>query len=234
MLRLSLAQMRRSAGRLVAAGIAIAIGTAFVAAALFGGSVIKSTTARALTSSIGGADLVVSGWDADVELAEKIEKIDGIEAVYAQVATFEEINFKGRSEYTIVNTPAPNEQLEVITIGSGEMPTGENEIALSPGTMERLGISIGDEVSATVYSYDEQEDDSGLPDQSELKLTVTGSTEDPGGAYLSYGGGALTSVETQTKFLGGERSGYSADNITVALASGASVDDVKTQIETVD
>src|SRR5690625_2785392 len=143
MLRLSLAQMRRSAGRLVAAGIAIAIGTAFVAAALFGGSVIKSTTARALTSSIGGADLVVSGWDADVELAEKIEKIDGIEAVYAQVATFEEINFKGRSEYTIVNTPAPNEQLEVITIGSGETPTGQHESAHAPRTVARPGKRMG-------------------------------------------------------------------------------------------
>ena len=34
MLRLTLTQMRRSAGRLAAAGVAIAIGTAFVAATL--------------------------------------------------------------------------------------------------------------------------------------------------------------------------------------------------------
>jgi len=44
MLRLTLAQMRRSLGRLVSAGIAIAIGTAFVAATLLVGNVITRTT----------------------------------------------------------------------------------------------------------------------------------------------------------------------------------------------
>ena len=49
MLRLTLAQMRRSVGRLVAAGVAIAIGTAFVAATLLAGGVMtRSTYDRAI------------------------------------------------------------------------------------------------------------------------------------------------------------------------------------------
>src|SRR5690625_7137089 len=85
---------------------------------------------------MGEADLVVSGWDATTALAEEIEDLPGVEAVYTQIVTFEDINFNGRHEYTLINTPAPTEKLEVITIGEGEMPAHLNEIALSQGSME--------------------------------------------------------------------------------------------------
>src|SRR5690625_3748403 len=222
--------MPRSAGRLVAAGIAIAIGTAFVAAALFGGSVIKSTTARALTATMGEADLVVSGWDATTALAEEIEDLPGVEAVYTQIVTFEDINFNGRHEYTLINTPAPTEKLEVITIGEGEMPAHLNEIALSEGSMERLKVKIGDEVTIPVYDYSETEDGEVEETSRDRTLTVVGTTSDPGGAFLSYGGGALVTAETQDAILGGNRENYGADNITIALEPGASAESVQADI----
>ena len=61
MFRLTLAQMRRSVGRLVAAGLAIAIGTAFVAATLLAGDVMNRTGRDAVTARYGQADVVVSG-----------------------------------------------------------------------------------------------------------------------------------------------------------------------------
>src|SRR5699024_4460914 len=66
MLRLTLTQMRASAGRLVAAGIAIVLGTAFVAASLMAGAVMERTTYDTVTARYADADLVLSGAiDAD-------------------------------------------------------------------------------------------------------------------------------------------------------------------------
>ena len=62
MIRLTLAQMRRSRGRLTAGGLAIAISTAFVTVTLLAGGVLAATTQGAITASYGDADLVVQGW----------------------------------------------------------------------------------------------------------------------------------------------------------------------------
>ena len=51
MLRLTLAQMRRSLGRLTAAAVAIAIGTAFLATTLLAGNVMTRTGYDAVTAS---------------------------------------------------------------------------------------------------------------------------------------------------------------------------------------
>ena len=69
MLRLTLAQMRRSIGRLAAAGLAIAIGTAFVAATLLAGDVMTRTGRDAVTARYGQADVVVGGTLGATDLA---------------------------------------------------------------------------------------------------------------------------------------------------------------------
>lgn len=232
MLRLSLAQMRRSAGRLVAAGIAIAIGTAFVAAALFGGSVINATTAQSLTASLGDADVVITGWqDTNEEFLNNVDELPGVEAAFGQMSSFEDINFKGRSEFTIINVPAPVDELEVIKIAEGTAPSGTDEIALASGTAERLGISIGDEVTIPVTQY--EFDDEGISNESTSihTLRVTGITSDPRGAFINYNGSGLVSAELQRELLdwGSEESTF--EQITVAASAGTSADEVKAQIQ---
>ncbi len=59
MLQVTLAQMRRSAGRLAAAGVAIVIASAFVTATLLAGNAITRTTYDAVSSEYARADLVV-------------------------------------------------------------------------------------------------------------------------------------------------------------------------------
>src|SRR5690625_2358965 len=202
MLRLSLAQMRRSAGRLVAAGIAIAIGTAFVAAALFGGSVINATTAQSLTASLGDADVVITGWqDTNEELLNNVEELPGVEAAFGQMSSFEDINFKGRSEFTIINVPAPVDELEVIKIAEGTAPSGTDEIALASGTAERLRISLGDEVTIPVTQY--EFDDDGISNESTSidSVLVTGITSDPRGDFINFNGSGLVSAELQRELL---------------------------------
>ncbi|NEB07002.1 hypothetical protein, partial [Streptomyces sp. SID13726] len=85
MLRLTLAQMRRSIGRLVAAGVAIVIGTAFVTATLIAGNVITQTTNDSIAAQFADADLVVSAPSdltaSDVDALRSVAGVDAVDAV---------------------------------------------------------------------------------------------------------------------------------------------------------
>ncbi len=56
--------MRLAAGRLAAAGIAVVLGTAFVAATLLAGDLMKATMYQAVSASYQGADVVVDRAEA--------------------------------------------------------------------------------------------------------------------------------------------------------------------------
>ncbi|MDR1428428.1 MAG: hypothetical protein LBJ08_11845 [Bifidobacteriaceae bacterium] len=58
MLRFALAQMRRQAGRLVAAATAIVISTAFISAAVMGMAAIRQGVATVAASGFGNASLI--------------------------------------------------------------------------------------------------------------------------------------------------------------------------------
>jgi putative ABC transport system permease protein len=79
MLRLTIAQMRRSIGRLVAAGVAIAIGTAFVAATLLAGGVMTRSTYDSVTARYAQADLVAPRNLDDAQLAA-LRAVPGVDA----------------------------------------------------------------------------------------------------------------------------------------------------------
>ena len=86
MLRLTLAQMRRSLGRLTAAGIAIAIGTAFVAATLLAGGVMTRSSFDSVTALYAHADLVGLG-DPVTITAEQLEAVRHVPGVATAEST---------------------------------------------------------------------------------------------------------------------------------------------------
>lgn len=230
MLRLTLAQMRRSAGRLVAAGIAIAIGTAFVAAALFGGSVINTTTAKALTASLGDADVVLEGWDVTRDLVEPINDLPGVDAAFGQLSIFQEINFEGRNEYLMINSVANDKRLAVLSLENGAEPRSADEIALPAEAAERLGAKIGDTVTVPVTTYSIDDDGDYTESSTTHTLTVVGTTADLSGAFISYGGGALMTEAGQNVLLGPDAEDISLDHITVVAAEGVSANALKADI----
>src|SRR5699024_1356099 len=67
MLSVTLHQMRTGWVRLIAAGLAIMLGTGFVAASMLGGEVMKSAAYQSFTSDYAGADLVVGSDDDSPE-----------------------------------------------------------------------------------------------------------------------------------------------------------------------
>ncbi len=238
--RLTLGQMRRSAGRLASAGIAIAIGTAFVAATLLAGNLITRTTYAQVSAGLASSDLVVfddaaSLTQADVEAARGVE---GVAAADAQGTTYTELNHAGRSIFQIVVGGASDARLTPLELSDGEWPATGDEIALPEDVATRLGIGLGDDVSSSRWVMDSEptklEDGSETYEGEEVidKLTVVGLVQDPFDAYSAMGGAAVVSAPTFTQWRTDEAGPETSDigTIVVALDDTAAADAVRTAL----
>jgi putative ABC transport system permease protein len=236
--RLTLGQMRRSAGRLASAGVAIAIGTAFVAATLLAGNIITGTTYAQVSATLADSDLVVfddaeSLTEADVEAARGVE---GVAAADAQETFYTELNHGGKSIFQGVVGGASDPRLTPLEVSDGEWPAAGNEIALPEDVAERLGVGLGDAVSSSRWVADteptELEDGSETYEGQEVvdKLTVVGLVQDPYDAYSAMGGAAVVSAPTLTQWLADESTPDTASTIgtiVVALDDPAAVESVR-------
>jgi putative ABC transport system permease protein len=201
--RLTFAQMRRSAGRLASAGVAIAIGTAFVAVTLLAGNIITQTTYDQVAAGLADAELAVfddnqSLTTADLEAARGVE---GVAAADATASSYAQLNHSGTSIYQTVVGTASDERLTPLELADGAWPASEDEIALPPDVAERLGVEIGDVVASSRWVMDDEpttyEDGGTGYEGNEVleKLTVTGLVDDPYDAYLGMGGAAVVSQQ---------------------------------------
>ncbi len=188
MIRLTLAQMRRSISRLTAAGIAIAIGTAFVAATLIAGNVMTRSSYDAITAQWRGADFVVSTHVMTAADIAALRAVPGVRAVDTQRMISMELAH-GNERTNQATVPAPSDpQLEVQKVVAGRAPTADDEVALPAEVAERLSARLGDTLILTRYVWDERIGDH---HEKQEPLRLVGTLQDPYGAYSSSGGAAL-------------------------------------------
>ncbi|WP_369824424.1 FtsX-like permease family protein [Cellulosimicrobium sp. CUA-896] len=196
MLRLTLAQMRRSIGRLVAAGVAIVIGTAFVAATLIAGNVITQTTNDSIAAQYADADLVVSAPDYltpdDVDALEGVEGVDAVEPVQL---TYLDLQHGAKRVFQMA-VPAPSDpRFEALEVVEGSLPSAAGQVALPEDVAERLGVAVGGTVTSSRNVWDAAAPDGGTYEEVRDRLTVVGTTDDPYGAYAQMGGAAVVARE---------------------------------------
>ncbi|GGC11042.1 ABC transporter permease [Cellulomonas carbonis] len=211
MLRLTLAQMRRSIGRLTAAGIAIAIGTAFVAATLVAGGVIERTSYDAVSASFADADLVVVP-DADVLTEPALEQLRGLPGVVAadgQTGQWLELASGTRSTYREVTPRASHPRLESQDVVEGRLPEASGEVSLPSEVAERLRVGTGDELTLRreVWTPGADVEDGGTWSTQDEDVVVVGLTEDSAGAFADTGGSVVAfpdDVLAWTATAGGE------------------------------
>ncbi|WP_418276145.1 FtsX-like permease family protein [Isoptericola jiangsuensis] len=229
MLRITLAQMRRSVGRLTAAGIAIAIGTAFVAATLLAAGVITRTTYDSVAARYADADLVVLGTvddpltPADVAAVDAVDDVSATASLDTTWATFT----RGARTVFQATVPVVDDALMPLEVSDGAMPTADGEVALPTDVAERLGVEVGGTVTAghDVLDGDQWE-------TSTDELTVTGLVTDPAGAYLQLGGAAVLpagTFETWQADSTGVDPGVS--ELAVSLTDGTDVEAARTALE---
>ena len=179
MLRLTLTQMRASAGRLVAAGIAILLGTAFVAATLMAGAVMERTTHDTVTSRYADADLVLTGDAITTEQVEQVRHADQVAAADPMSVIGGQLEAGARTEYTNLGATASDDRLDNTTLTEGELPTQTGQIAVAEGVAERLGLSIGDEFTLIQEHWQPTDDGDGTVSTEDRPMTVVGLLASP-------------------------------------------------------
>ncbi|WP_221652359.1 ABC transporter permease, partial [Actinotalea ferrariae] len=197
MLRLTLAQMRRSLGRLASAGIAIAIGTAFVAATLLASDVMTRTTYDVMSSGFAEADLVVTG-EVTERTVSTLQAVPGVRAVHGY--SQQSLALSGPDGQTVATLAvvAEDPELQPGQVAEGSLPGDTGEVALPRSTAEVLGAEVGDRVDATleVWRFDEGSETS-APERRVDELTLVGLLDVPEAAFLSTGGvGAITAEQS--------------------------------------
>ncbi|MCU1431824.1 MAG: hypothetical protein JWP95_929 [Actinotalea sp.] len=231
MLRLTLAQMRRSIGRLAAAGIAIGIGTAFVAATLLAGAAMTRTTYDAVTTAYAQADLVVvDGEVTDRELGA-LGELSGVRAVHGYDEGFLELVGPDGQAYTGVRALAADASLEAAEPTAGALPAGPGEIVLPQTTADVLGVEVGRSVRSTQTTW--TVDDAGREKSQVLTedLEVVGVLDAADATFMSTGGVAVVTADQlatwQTFVAGGMPERYYWYAL-LAVQDGAAVGQVQT------
>lgn len=238
MIRLTLAQMRRSIGRLAAAGAAIAIGAAFVTATLLAGNAITRTTYDAVSSQYAQADLIVSagGLDSsspasgrgfDAATVAAIGQLPGVAAVQGISYLGTELSGPHGRVWTTVAGRASDPRLEPAKLSSGRLPQAAGEVAIPATLAEHIGAVIGDTVHSSRYTAD------GAGAQQVDDLLVTGLLDTPS-AFLSTGGTAVLAAHQGDQWLAADAGGPASwSEAMVALAPGADTDSTITAVQKV-
>ncbi len=235
MFSITLKLMKKSARMLIPAGIAILIGTAFIAATFLFGNAMNDSLAAQTTAQLGGANYVVSP-DSGKDLTDKdweyiytrtvndfqLDRIRATEGVKdARVDSAGSMTVangdKHASSYAI--TTAARRDLLPVSIIQGDQPVDSNEIALTKSVADQLGVKVGD--SVTVNSRNAQiaastgDDSAGNDTATDPGMTVrvVGLTEDPNGAYAYYGGASVLSDNVITAMNGSDDFGKLNDPI---------------------
>ena len=224
MLRLTLTQMRSAAGRLVAAGIAILLGTAFVAASLMAGAVMERTTYDSVTSRYGDADLVLSADAITPEQLAQVRDAEPVAAADSMTLVGVRLEAGARTEYVSLGATASDDRLSNTTLTQGALPTQTGQIAVAEGVAERLGLTEGDEFILVQEQW-QSTDDGGTVSSEELPVTVSGLIASPD-SYLFAPTGALVAPDDLAEisaYSAPEENGASTE-VIVALQAGTDID----------
>ena len=163
MFSITLKLMKKSARMLIPAGIAILIGTAFIAATFLFGNAMNDALAAQNTAQLGGANYVISP-DSGKDLTDKdqdyiytrtvndfqldrIRATEGVKDARASYAGSVTVTRGNKHASSYVITTAAKRTLLPVTITQGDQPADSNEIALTKSVADQLGVKVGDRVT---------------------------------------------------------------------------------------
>ena len=185
MIRIALSNLRSASGRLVAAGIAIAVSVAFMVAALLFSQAFGDTLENQVRSSWAGTDIAVMTDDsvdpsdpqesAEVltdDLLEDVTAVNGVADAHIEESGFLMAN-AGSTSVTASVTGLPADGAEP---AEGSLPQAADQVALTAEDAESLGVAVGDTITLEGVTSGPGEDSvtvSGLlPDTASMRLTL--------------------------------------------------------------
>lgn len=208
MLTVTMRMMRNNVRMLIPAGIAILIGTMFIASTLLFGNTLDYSLRRQVSAGYGGANYAVMATDdgesvygmtvGDLEL-EGIRALDGVRGVRPDITVGVEFTHGDSRTSGIAIADATPSSLMPIELSVGDWPQTDGEIVVPRAVADRLDVGVGDSI---VVSYQGGGDG--------IDMTVSGLSLDPGGAYSYYGGAAAVDENTLARLSGAGDGGFSA------------------------
>ncbi|MCC3290643.1 ABC transporter permease [Arthrobacter sp. zg-Y1110] len=227
MLQVALAQVRLNARRFIAVSLAVLIAVGFLTATL----IINSSSKASLTQSVGeayrNADLLVTrdmySADAavlDEETAALVRDTPGVEGIYAARQSY--VAFGKDLNVAQLGNTSEHADLFPVDILQGTLPVADNEVAVDKDTAERQELTEGSVLPLTAFI----DDPTGEQQTAELTVTaLVSASKDP----QLMGTPQLYSTSATAAEFGEPESGFTS--IQVALADGASVEDVRAALE---
>ncbi|NMM93148.1 ABC transporter permease [Bifidobacterium oedipodis] len=225
MFSITLKLMKKSARMLIPAGIAILIGTAFIASTFLFANAMDSSLRSQLTAQLGGANYTATPKDGltdeqnntlatmtvgDLNV-DRIRTIDGVNDVYAVTSDTMQVTHNAKPATVFAVNTAKETKLLPVNITEGSQPVDNNEIALPESTADKLGVQVGDTITV-----DNSEHQTYLgAAATEIDVRVVGLTDDPNGAYAYYGGAAVASGNVIAAMIGANN--FSEVNTTMLL-----------------
>jgi hypothetical protein len=201
--RLALGQMRRSVRRLAAAGVAIVISTAFVAATLQAGTIITRTTYDQVAAQYASADLVVFDRDGTMTAAdtEAVRAVEGVAAADGFRGAYAELSHGGRTVYQSLVANPSDQRLSPLVLADGAWADDPDHVVLPVDTAKLLGVAVGDTIASTrcLRGGHPAADKDGAEcyggQEVAEQLTVSGLVDDPLGTYAAGGGVGVVTAE---------------------------------------
>lgn len=222
MIRLTMAQMRQSRGRLAAAGVAIVIGTAFITITLLASGVLTHITRATLAASYAQADFVVSVSPfSDATLDDSglatIAAVPGVAAVDPLVNSYTELRSDQRRTFTPTIGTSSDPRFATVEATDGRLPQNAREIALPTAMADRLKVSVGDRVESirTTVSQD------GESTESRETFTVVGIVAPPRGSFSDANTVITADLQRTWSMQDSGSTSLSASEAVVALDPGA-------------
>lgn len=197
---ITLKLMKKSAKMLVPAGIAILIGTMFIASTLLFGNTLDYSMRQQISASYGDANYAVVASDDDAPAygitvgdlnLDRVRRVEGVRGVRPDVTVGIEVTSGDTHSTGIVIANAEPSSLMPVDLAEGAWPASDGDIVIPRSTAQRLGVGVGDTVSAAYTGEGDA-----------LDLTVSGLSLDPGGAYAYYGGASVVTEDTLVRLLG--------------------------------
>ncbi|MCQ1995116.1 ABC transporter permease [Arthrobacter sp. zg-Y1171] len=227
MLQVALAQVRLNARRFIAVSLAVLIAVGFLTATL----IINSSSKASLTQSVGeayrNADLLVTrdmySADAavlDEDTAALVRDTPGVEGIYAARQTY--VAFGKDLNVAQLGNTSEHTDLFPVDVLQGTLPVADNEVAVDKDTAERQELTEGSVLPLTAFI----DDPAGEQQTAELTVTaLVSASKDP----QLMGTPQLYSTSATAAEFGEPGSGFTS--IQVALADGASVEDVRAALQ---
>lgn len=218
MFSITLQLMRKSLKMLIPAGLAILIGTAFIASTLLFSNAMDDSLKTQATAVYARATHVVSVGETPKDMTpeetdrvyrrtvndlqlDRMRAIDGVVGVRADAQPLTlEIEHGDKRGTAVVTSTSADAKLLTVDIAEGSQPIDNGEIALPADLADRLGVKVGDEIEAGSDASQNDGGAEGTPDSRSLR--VVGLTDDPSGVYGYYGGAGVISDADLAHFLG--------------------------------